>query len=479
MQELDHNESSDMQEIKNEEIVIKETLMWIDSSTKLENIITVISFVAIIILTICTGVIGTPSINSQKSIRNFKDTNMQRLSFDAAPISSYNRFISFDVFFIKKDPSKAVTAPVSFQYFVECSSKDKSFNKTVHTYTGNAIGDAGNNLTHPFYLYNDRLIDYQSVEIVVVMDKTTMPDFTGIVIYTKLGTHDQTTFQCYFRLVYSLFELYSMFTLFTKMRKDSHLFLHLEQKLMIPLIICAILSNNPFYIFHAYNPGHLYYFIYALSSALFEGCLCLGILIVFEYIRQKNVKFDLEFLFSKLVYCGIIAIAHFLHELHYAIGTYSDPPINGSSSTEFVLRMLEVALLCGFVFWAFSLFSKCLSSIDITERSKFIMYSYANIVTLIGIILFNIIATTFGLFKDTPTIEVSKFVFANVYVLMMIYFHWPYSILYEQDYVEEGSGQENHAPIADIADPMPDDNQNFSDDEEDIDDDEEEEEEEE
>lgn len=477
MQDLDHNEPSDMQEIKNEEIVIKETLMWIDSSTKLENIITVISFVAIIILTICTGVIGTPSINSQKSVRLFKDTDLQRLSFDAAPISSYNRFISFDIFLIKKDPSKPIEAPVSFEYYVECSSKDKSINKTHHKYTGKAIGDAGNNLTHPFYLFNDRLIDYQSVEIVVVMNKTKMPDFTGIVIYTKLGTHDQTTFQCYFRLVYSVFELYSMFQLYTKMRKNSQVFLHPEQKLMIPLIICAVLSNNPFYIFHSYNPGHLYYFLYAINSALFEGCLCLGILIVFEYIRQKNVKFDLEFLQNKLIYCGLISIAHFLYQLHYAIGTYSDPPITGSSSTEFCLRQLEVLLLCGFVFWAFSLFSKCISSIDITERSKFFMYSYANILTLIGIILFNIIGTAFNMFPDTPLVEVSKFVFANVFVLMMIYYHWPYSILYEQDYVEEGNEQDNNAPIADIADPMPDD-QDLSDDEEDVDDEEEEEEEE-
>lgn len=476
MQDLDHN-ATEMQEIKNEEIVIKETLMWIDSSTKLENIITVFSFVAIIILTICTGVVGTPSINSQKSVRLFKDTNIQRLSFDAAPISSYNRFISFDIFFVKKDPSKPVDAPVTFQYYIECSSKDKSINKTVQTISGNAKGEAGNNLTQPFYLFNDRLIDYQSVEIVVIMDKTKMPDFTGIVIYTKLGTHDQTTFQCYFRLVYSLFELFSMFTLFKKMRKDSHIFLHQEQKLIVPLIICAVLSNNPFYIFHAYNSGHLYFFFSALSSALFEGCLCLGILIVFEYIRQKNVKFDLEFLQNKLIYCGIIAISHFLYQLHYAIGTYSNPPISGHSSVEFCLRMIEVLLLCGFVFWAFSLFSKCISSIDITERNKFIMYSYANIVLLVGIIIFNICATSLYLFKDNLLIEISEFVFSNVYVLIMIYYHWPYSILYEQDYVEEGAGQESNAPIADIADPMPDDNQDLDEDE-DLDDEEEEEEEE-
>lgn len=477
MTTLDHNESSDMQEIKNEEIVIKETLMWIDSSTKVENVITFISFIAIIILTICTGVIGTPSINSQKSIRLFKESNIQRLSFDAAPISSYNRFISFDIYFIKNDPSKAINVPVSFEYYIECNSKDKTINKTARTYSGPVLGDAGDNLTHPFYLFNDRLIDYQSIEIVCVMDKTKLPDFKGIVIYTKLGTHDQTTFQCYFRFVYSAFEIYSIITLIRKMRKDSHIFLHLEQKLLIPLIVCAVLSNNPFYIFHAYNPGHLYFFTYALGSALFEGCLCLGILVVFEYIRQKNVKFDLEFLFSKLVYCSCIALSHFFYKLHYAIGTYSNPQIAGHSVTEFILREIEVLLLCGFVVWAFILFSKCLSSIDITERSKFVMYSYANIVTLIGIILFSIIGNAFNLYQDTPLIEVSEFVFSNVFVLMMIYYHWPYSILYEQDYLDEANNQDDHAPIADIAEPMPDDdNQELLDDEEEDDDEEEEEE---
>ncbi|OHS93258.1 hypothetical protein TRFO_40432 [Tritrichomonas foetus] len=472
-----HDSSDGMQEIQSEETFIKETQMWIDSATLTENIISLVGFAAIIILTISTGVVGTPAINFQKSPRNFKaGSNIQKFSFDAAPISAYNRFISFDITLVKKDINAKVSVPISFSYQVECSSHDKTFNKTVKSFNGLVTAPSGQNTSLPFHLFKDPVIDYQSIELSITMDNSNLNDFSGIQIITKLGTHDHTTFQAYFRFVYSIFEISSMFMLVKRMRKDGRTYLHKEQRMIIPILVCAFLSNNPFYLLQAYRPSHFFFFIEAISSTLFEGSLWITVLNVFDVMRLKNVKLDMNFYLPKLVYCGLIAFAHFIHHMYRAIGTFSDPPIL-SDSTGYNLMLFENLLLAGFVAWSLYIFVQSVLTMDLTERYKFVMYSASNLALVFLVAFVLIFARTFNLYEDSAAIWVSTFVVENVYVLMMIYYHWPYESQHDQTYVEgeQPSGYKQEQ-IAEIADPALINDDDIDDDDEEEEDEEEEEE---
>lgn len=83
----------EMVEIQKEERADKEARMWIDAAPFSEGVISVLVYVAILFLTICSGVSGHDPINVQQEEHVFK-TNATALRFwsEVSPIGPYNRF---------------------------------------------------------------------------------------------------------------------------------------------------------------------------------------------------------------------------------------------------------------------------------------------------------------------------------------------------------------------------------------------------
>lgn len=124
-QMLAQSDNEDMVELRNEECLSSETLMWIDSASVCEDIFTICGFAVILVLTILTGTAGPPSINWQKSERKFTDKEVQQFHFDAAPISSYNRFIKFDFTYLRANENVTLDlTEAPFSYVVNAQDKE-------------------------------------------------------------------------------------------------------------------------------------------------------------------------------------------------------------------------------------------------------------------------------------------------------------------------------------------------------------------
>ena len=450
----DGDYSEGMQEIQNEETFTKQILMWIDSSSITENLISFFGFFLIIVLTLYTGIYNTPSINVLDSPRNFTTATSKKFSFDAAPISSYNRFISFDMAFIKKKIDLTVDTPINFTYQVEVSSQEQTYNKTVKDIALNIHGDAGNNLTQYMSLFRDDVIDYQSIEFIIYMNNYDPELIEGINIIIKLGTHDYSTFQSYFRCVYALFQLFSLINLFRKLKSSGNLYLHKEQRLLIPLIVCSFLANNPFYFFQACHSRHIYFFYEALATACFEGYVWFHVLAIFDILRDKNLVLNTKFYLPKIVICFFIAFSRFLIGAHRAISTFSEPQLFGDSTAN-LFRSIEIFFFLIFTGYSIFLFIQSILTFDSTERFKFYMYTFSNFSVLVFVVLARILNPIFGIFSGDETENIITFVIENIYVLMMIYYHWPYESQIEQNYVDgQNSKGDFNQQIADIADPM-------------------------
>jgi hypothetical protein len=103
-------------------------------------------------------------------------------------------------------------------------------------------------------LVNDRFIDYQGIEVKLVFKKAVSDVYPGILVTTSLGTHDHTSFQVYFRFVYSAFELAGIVALIRQRNGIRWDVLTIEQKAILPLLLFGVVSNNPLYVFQAYSP---------------------------------------------------------------------------------------------------------------------------------------------------------------------------------------------------------------------------------
>lgn len=440
MNQLDHSEG-DMVDIQSEECINSDSLMWIDSSSGWEDIFTICGFTTILVLTILTGTLGPPAVNWQKSDRLFNDKPYQRFHFDAAPISSYNRFIKFDFSYIRENMNVTLNAtPAPFVYQVNCQDKTGNVMKINKTVNFDAIASIGQKETEVLHLFNDKFIDYQAIELVVLITKPDLKVFKGISVKTSLGTHDHTTYQCYFRFVYTCFELVSLYMLYSRIKLVSYNGWHFEQKILFPIILFAIFANNPLYLFFANHPSKYYGFYDAVAHSCFEGFFTFAILSLFDFLKKKNHKTNMGFFIGKIAVGILIFIAKFINELYDATLAFQEQNLFENALKK-GLMYFEIAAESVFVIWLFIIIIQSGIAVDTTEKNRFIMFLFSGIVILFSYGGIDIICRIMNYNADNAVNWICTFVSKNVFILMMIYFHWPFEIQTDQTYVDGVDGK--------------------------------------
>jgi hypothetical protein len=105
-----------LMEVLNEESYVKEALMWIDTSSARGTSSALFIFFGLTFLCLVSGFKGNPSIINHISTQAFTPGNgSEIIHFDAAPISSLNRFLTFKIA-LNGHPS--TTEPITFSYQV-------------------------------------------------------------------------------------------------------------------------------------------------------------------------------------------------------------------------------------------------------------------------------------------------------------------------------------------------------------------------
>ena len=73
--------------------------------------------------------------------------------------------------------------------------------------------------------------------------------------------------------------------------------------------------------------------------------------------------------------------------------------------------------------------------VDITERYKYIIYCVSGITALTLLALSDFFLGFLGFFENSALKFVEQYAIANVFVMLMAYFHWPYEVLHDQNYL--------------------------------------------
>jgi hypothetical protein len=424
----------ELQDIPGEEFS-KDALLWIDTANRWDAWIILIGLSFCLFLTLSTGDYGSPSISVEPSIRELNNRT-HRLLFPVNSLLAYNRFIRLDMK-MGVNPDATLT-PFSFYMRLTTIVGDEPTVRINRTFDFmNFPRSSKPNETVPIRIFEDHYIAYDSIDFVfdnITVDRSV---YKSLIVLTIMGTYDHTTFQAYFRFIFSVFQIGALALFAWRAITDGARHWTREQKLTVPLIFLAPISNNPFYIFHAYHPTTTAPLVESVATPLYHAYAIMMCLVIIDVIRNKNRTFSFLNVLSWLAVSAPVFVFEFLNTFRafmYGLEPPEIPPRPEPPNYEFGQMLSHSA----FFVVALILLVMALITLDVTDRFKFGAYALAILCVMGNSLVAMIIGRYFGKFDGTMAEWIGSFSVYNIFTFMLIYYHFPVEPGRAQKYQESG-----------------------------------------
>jgi hypothetical protein len=416
-------------DVKSEETLREGAFMWIDRVHSSALLQPIIGSLVLLFLTMATGLTGPETISVLRTHKRLGDNPPQSFYFNAAPISGYNRFLAYELSFDR--PISSDAQPITFFYRVDILSRSLRANRTETVIADLSLPNADINRTERVPLFRDKILTYEAAQLFLDVRTPGGGAYKGLTIYTFLGAHDHTSFQGYFRLLYSILEFCSLLAFGYQFltRKQP---IPTEQKIAAVLLLSAICSNNPFYLCHAYKPQPFYLYWDLYMTPLFHSVLMVCCLLMFDLIADSKsfrswASSGLPLSFGALSFCAEYLI------ISYSFGqTFSRNELISDPNLK-IVEIAQLSVNVVFIVWACVKIFRIVTYQDITEKNRCMMYVFFGlfVVSRAGVV----VARYWTDWMWASEVEwIATFALSNLFVMMMVYLHWPYETN-EQSYV--------------------------------------------
>jgi hypothetical protein len=430
------NRDDGLTEVLHEEAYVKEALMWVDSALPSDISTVVIAFFVFVGAALICGLRGDPALLFESSHRNFTGNGPQSFHFDAAPVSAFNRFLTIKLSF--SGSSVAPAQPVTFSYAVQTNS-----GRVIGQKIGGqvkdmflAVGSSGT--TRTLSLFTDRQIDYTAVQLVVSVPGVT-PSLSGVSAHFSLGQHDHTTFQIYFRFVFGILDAAILYYVVPHLGWLSYWRWALSQRLTLPLLVLALFSNNPAYLFQAYFPKTMFFYVDLLFTPLFHGFFYFSALVVLDSIIRKSDNLALSRAGPKATIALAKWICEFLQAWRGLSFSFSGRPPIGYDGVGWLLGVSELAADGLFFAAGFYCLLETAMYSNSAGAAKVNAYLQSFSLVILNVGLISVLGKIFGIFNATAVEWTFQFVIYNLVVLLMGWLHWPVEAPLQPEY---GEGEE-------------------------------------
>jgi hypothetical protein len=207
---------------------------------------------------------------------------------------------------------------------------------------------------------------------------------------------------------------------------------HIEQKLTIPLLFLCLLFCNPAYVVQAFRPSHIFIHLHSIFIALFTSYFRFFLLALFDLFRYSNRKPRTLFWVPKIFYMVTQAAVSLIAK--FVVGR----PIEGEfiETAMHPVEIIELVVAVSYFCWLFLLVFTVSCSVDFVERYKFHFYVIATGNVLGMTTMVEGVMPLFRLFETTSLRFVMPFSLINIFVLLMVYCHWPYERVQDQTYFD-------------------------------------------
>lgn len=447
--ENDRSSSDEMIDIQIEESLGRETLMAIDSANFRDEIFSIGGFIIILVISTMTGFFGPKpfEINnktiflSSSNDKGVVGTRAQDFSMTIKDITPYYKFVSFNLVFTRGSDRYFSEEIISYNYKITLKKNNQVVN-SVFKFGDNVkvVSHANDENSIPLRLFSQRIIDFDSIIFEASVDVPT--EYNSITLNFVHGYPPHTLFQIYFKIIFAIIELGFFIFFILRLSTAPLKYWHLEQKLTCPLLLLAFLYNNIFEFILFRFPTTFMLIIEILINCMFSVYLKFFILVLFDSLRYKNRKTDNCFFIPKIAFSVVMYIFSIAEEIYNELSEFA-PQIKPSTS---LIRYINIVIMCAYICWAG--FSVIISSfqVDITERYKYIIYITSGITSIALMTIYTILFNVFGFFAQSAIRFVGFYSIQNVFVMLMTYFHWPYEVLHDQDYINGENAQQGATP---------------------------------
>ncbi|OHT14967.1 hypothetical protein TRFO_14630 [Tritrichomonas foetus] len=421
-----------------EESLSRETLMSIDSSNRREDCITLTFCFLLLFFTSIVGFYGPPVQRSFKILYRFLQ-NENTASFPFHGLNQLNHFVQLKLSFLRINTTESISNTIILNSTVTLYQKNTVF--SIEKFEKEEFPlyfEKGDNLSRPEIVFTDRLIKYDSTMVnVQFLSKT--HQFIGCFAIWTFGDPEQPIIQMWFRGIYSIACLVSLFLFLMRLKKTPFKIWHLEQKLTAFLLLLAFFADDPFYFMQTLEVTKAGVFYDVISSALFRTYLQFFVLALFDSLRYKNRKIDSCFFAPKLlffIFFALIEILHgFIDDSQTTLIMFMVPSI-----VRHIVSILQRILGIIYLIWMIIAIIRAGTFIDITEKYKFSVYSSVSIMSISVVMIVDLIILPYKLLQNTSLSFVLNFTAQNLFVLLMAIFHWPYETLMDQQYHDTSQG---------------------------------------
>lgn len=405
--------------------------MSIDSAGFSEDIVTLLTFLAILLIALFSGYFGPKPFITEYAIETFEKATSHvppKFAYSILNLSSFSKSLTISLIMERKRAVNPTNGGVSV--LVEGSAKStvnrlysKSFTPIQTEFSDDDI------YSKSVVIFSDQAVDYSLVTVQLSFPSVEA-EYNGVKILFVIGNAEFVVYEMIFRILFSISLICFLFLMVLRLKAISFKNWYLEQKLTLMVLLIVACYNNPLYGLKFVN-WHVNYVIDSFFRGLTISSMYFFLVSLFDGLRFKNretggIVFFTKFLLS--VFIGILTLTEgfLLVFINIKDSKYSD------SLTDWVPKVHQLILPSFTVAALYLLVVIILSfkEVDPTERFKLNLY----VVTLAICILAALVGYRFN--DDNALTFTIQYAIVSLFSIMMAYYHWPYEVrkdlLYDQ-----------------------------------------------
>jgi hypothetical protein len=396
--------------------------MWINGASLPSLARPLCGCAVVVALIIAIGFTGPAPTTFTRTERNVSGLSSLDYTFEATSLSSYNRFLAFEIS-ARRAPGAAPPA-LPFLYeagFVDSATRAGA-GAPAPARAALAFAASDGAATPRRTLLYDDCVDYTVAQLRVAI--AAIPaGYAGISLFAVVGAHERTAFQVHFRVLHCAFVAGALWRFAAAVRRAGGAW-RPEQRLAAAVAALAVLAYNPSYALHAWRARRLLALWELAAGPLLQGALAAAALALLGAVDGRRARPG----------APAAAVAAALAAAGIAARCARRAP--GAAAAAPALLRAAQAL---FVAAAALALARAAAKGYATDSARLVAYAAAAACAAA--------APAFGALRggDPEEESVVAFACANAFALMALFWHWPGQPLHAYDAPADTGKLDNQA----------------------------------
>jgi len=426
----DLSSSDHFVDIQISESLGKESLMSIDSSNIKDDFVSIAGFFILLAISVLTGYYGPPKYSSRSYEHYFSTGSVEKCPFSLSKLSNLNRHLSIDIYFSVKNDFSIENQSVNIDYKFACSKKSS----TTMANTGSKMdvrlrSQPKTNFSNTVHIFTDHLLNYDYIEGEVLV-----LGYEGIksaIVQVTYGNRINTIYELYIRTAFFLISSVFFVSFFLRLRKSNMSQWHIEQLFTLLLAFLQLLYNNPFFYLFIKFPSYISILFMIIINCSLKSFLAVYPVLVFDLFRTKNMKTNS--LFFKVSFFIMCFVAFFSRETYFVFNSLNIKSYD--SKLESIFLQIEIFIHSISLFWTIMKVFNSMKYVDSTDLYKFKLYTLT-IVPFYCMHCLCFVSSSLEWLSNSSLVFMLSISPQNIIAMISIYFHWPYEVLNDQEYMD-------------------------------------------